>query len=129
MVGIVIVSHSNNLANGVKEVASQMASEVKIEVAGGTSDGRLGTDIERIKDAIKNAYSDDGVIILFDLGSSMMNTEMAIEFLDEHMRRNIRMLDAPLVEGAVVAAVDASIGKSLAEISAELNKMKINKMN
>ena len=129
MVGIVIVSHSNNLANGVKEVASQMASEVKIEVAGGTSDGRLGTDIEKIKDAIKNAYSDDGVIILFDLGSSMMNTEMAIEFLDEHMRRNIRMLDAPLVEGAVVAAVDASIGKSLAEICAELNKMKINKMN
>lgn len=129
MVGIVIVSHSSNLADGVKEVASQMASEVKIEVAGGTSDGRLGTDIDKIKDAIKNVYSDDGVIILFDLGSSMMNTEMAIEFLDEHMRRNIRMLDAPLVEGAVVAAVDASIGKSLAEISAELNKMKINKMN
>ncbi|MDO5515989.1 MAG: dihydroxyacetone kinase phosphoryl donor subunit DhaM [Clostridium sp.] len=129
MVGVVIVSHSKNLADGVKEVASQMASEVKVETAGGTSDGRLGTDIEKIKTAIMNAYSDDGVVILFDLGSSMMNTEMAIEFLDEHKRRNIRMLDAPLVEGAVVAAVDASIGKSLAEISAELNKMKINKMN
>lgn len=129
MVGVVIVSHSNKLAEGVKEVASQMASEVKIESAGGTCDGRLGTDIEKIKNAIKNVYSDDGVIILFDLGSSMMNTEMAIEFLDEHMRKNIRIMDAPLVEGAVVAAVDSSIGKSLEEIVTELNKMKINKMS
>ena len=128
MVGVVIVSHSNKLAEGVKEVASQMASEVKIESAGGTCDGRLGTDIEKIKNAIKNVYSDDGVIILFDLGSSMMNTEMAIEFLDEHMRKNIRIMDAPLVEGAVVASVDSSIGKSLEEIVTELNKMKINKM-
>ena len=129
MVGIVIVSHSIKLAEGVKEVASQMASEVKIESAGGTCDGRLGTDIEKIKNAIKNVYSDDGVIILFDLGSSMMNTEMAIEFLDEHMRKNIRIMDAPLVEGAVVASVDSSIGKSLEEIVTELNKMKINKMS
>lgn len=129
MVGVVIVSHSNKLAEGVKEVASQMASEVKIESAGGTCDGRLGTDIEKIKNAIKNVYSDDGVIILFDLGSSMMNTEMAIEFLDEHMRKNIRIMDAPLVEGAVVASVDSSIGKSLEEIVTELNKMKINKMS
>lgn len=128
MVGVVIVSHSNKLAEGVKEVASQMASEVKIESAGGTCDNRLGTDIEKIKDAIKNAYTDEGVVILFDLGSSMMNTEMAIEFLDEHMRKNIRIMDAPLVEGAVVAAVDSSIGKSLEEIVTELNKMKINKM-
>lgn len=129
MVGVVIVSHSNKLAEGVKEVASQMASEVKIESAGGTCDGRLGTDIEKIKDAIKNAYTDEGVVILFDLGSSMMNTEMAIEFLDEHMRKNIRIMDAPLVEGAVVASVDSSIGKSLEEIVTELNKMKINKMS
>ena len=129
MVGVVIVSHSNKLAEGVKEVASQMASEVKIESAGGTCDGRLGTDIEKIKNAIKNVYSDDGVIILFDLGSSMMNTEMAIEFLDEHMRKNIRIMDAPLVEGAGVASVDSSIGKSLEEIVTELNKMKINKMS
>ena len=129
MVGVVIVSHSNKLAEGVKEVASQMASEVKIESAGGTCDGRLGTDIEKIKDAIKNAYTDEGVVILFDLGSSMMNTEMAIEFLDEYMRKNIRIMDAPLVEGAVVASVDSSIGKSLEEIVTELNKMKINKMS
>ncbi|MBE6062331.1 MAG: PTS-dependent dihydroxyacetone kinase phosphotransferase subunit DhaM [Clostridium butyricum] len=129
MVGIVIVSHSRSLADGVKEVASQMATGVNIQVAGGTVDGRLGTDIEKIKDAISRAYSNDGVIILFDLGSSMMNTEMAIEFLRENMRNNIIMLDAPLVEGAVVAAVDASIGRSLAEIVADLNKMKINKIN
>ena len=129
MVGLVIVSHSNKLAEGVREVASQMASEVNIECAGGTYDGSLGTDIEKIKEAIRNAYSDDGVVILFDLGSSMMNTEMAIEFLDENLRKNIRMLDAPLVEGAVVAAVDSSIGKSLEEIVDELNKMRISKKN
>ena len=58
-----------------------------------------------------------------------MNTEMAIEFLDENMRKNIRIMDAPLVEGAVVASVDSSIGKSLEEIVTELNKMKINKMS
>lgn len=129
MVGIVIVSHSIKLAEGVKEVASQMASEVKIEIAGGTCDNRLGTDIEKIKDAIKNVYTAEGVVILFDFGSSMMNTEMAIEFLDENMRKNIRIMDAPLVEGAVVAAVDSNIGKSLEEIVTELKKMKINKMS
>lgn len=129
MVGIVIVSHSDKLAEGVKEIASQMVSEVKIESTGGTYDGRLGTDIEKIRNAIKKVYSDEGVIVLFDLGSSMMNTEMAIEFLDDYMRKDIVIMDAPLVEGAVIAAVESSIGKSLKEIVIELRKMKINKMS
>lgn len=129
MVGVVIVSHSDKLAEGLKEVALQMASGAKVESAGGTYDGRLGTDIEKIKNTIRQVYSDEGVIILFDLGSSMMNTEMAIEFLDDYMRKNIVVIDAPLVEGTVVAAVESSIGKSLKEIESELKKMKINKMS
>ena len=128
MVGIVLVSHSISLAQGVKEIAIQMAPDVKIETAGGTEDGRIGTDINKISDAINNVYSNDGVVILFDLGSALMNTEMAIEFFDEEMKGNIYILDAPITEGAVVAAVNASMNKGLDEIISELKNMKLNKI-
>ncbi len=128
MVGIVIVSHSYNVAKGVKEIAVQMAPEVNIAEAGGTNDGRIGTDINKITDAIREVYSDSGVIILFDLGSAFMNTEMAIEFLDEDMKNNVEIIDAPLVEGAIVAAVDSSIGKNIDEIKKSLKEMPLNKI-
>lgn len=128
MVGIVIVSHSDNVAKGVKEIAIQMAPEVNIAEAGGTNDGRIGTDINKITDAIREVYSDSGVIILFDLGSAFMNTEMAIEFLDEDMKNNVEIIDAPLVEGAIVAAVDSSIGKNIDEIKKSLKEMPLNKI-
>ncbi|AWK52330.1 PTS mannose transporter subunit IID [Clostridium beijerinckii] len=128
MVGIVIVSHSDNVAKGVKEIAAQMAPEVNIAEAGGTNDGRIGTDINKITDAIREVYSDSGVIILFDLGSAFMNTEMAIEFLDEDMKNNVEIIDAPLVEGAIVAAVDSSIGKNIDEIKKSLKEMPLNKI-
>ena len=107
MVGIVIVSHSEKIAEGVKEVAEQMVPEVKIYSAGGTDDGRIGTDAMKISAAIENAFDKDGVILLFDLGSSLMNAEMAIEFLDEDIKSKVEIIDAPLVEGAIVAAVYA----------------------
>jgi len=128
MVGIVIVSHSNKVAEGLKEIALQMAPEVKIAEAGGTNDGRIGTDITKIQDAIREVYSESGVIILFDLGSAFMNTEMAIEFLDEDMKNNIEIIDTPLVEGTIVAAVDSSIGKNIYEIKKSLKKMPTNKI-
>ena len=127
MVGIVIVSHSEKIAEGVKEVAEQMAPEVKIYPAGGTADGRIGTDAMKISSAIENAFDKDGVILLFDLGSSLMNAEMAIEFLDEDIKSKVEIIDAPLVEGAVVATVCASMNKNIEEIKSDLKSMSLNK--
>lgn len=128
MVGIVIVSHSNKVAEGVKEIALQMAPEVNIAEAGGTSDGRIGTDMAKIQEAIREVYSESGVIILFDLGSAFMNTEMAVEFLDEEMKNNVEIIDGPLVEGAIVAAVDSSIGKNIDEIKESVKKIYTNRI-
>ena len=127
MVGIVIVSHSEKIAEGVKEVAEQMVPEVKIYSAGGTDDGRIGTDAMKISAAIENAFDKDGVILLFDLGSSLMNAEMAIEFLDEDIKSKVEIIDAPLVEGAIVAAVHASMNKTIEEIKDNLKSMSLNK--
>ncbi|WP_026887657.1 dihydroxyacetone kinase phosphoryl donor subunit DhaM [Clostridium beijerinckii] len=128
MVGIVIISHSKNIADGVKELAKQMAPNVAIGVAGGTSDGRVGTDMEKISNAIEDVYSEDGVIIIFDLGSAFMNAEMAIECLDEKMKEKIKIVDCPIVEGAVTAAVESSIGKNIEEIEEALQPMNLGKM-
>lgn len=127
MVGIVIVSHSEKIAEGVKEVAEQMVPEVKIYSAGGTDDGRIGTDAMKISAAIENAFDKDGVILLFDLGSSLMNAEMAIEFLDEDIKSKVEIIDAPLVEGTIVAAVYASMNKTIEEIKDNLKSMSLNK--
>lgn len=127
MVGIVIVSHSEKIAEGVKEVAEQMVPEVKIYSAGGTDDGRIGTDAMKISAAIENAFHKAGVILLFDLGSSLMNAEMAIEFLDEDIKSKVEIIDAPLVEGAIVAAVYASMNKTIEEIKDNLKSMSLNK--
>jgi dihydroxyacetone kinase phosphotransfer subunit len=128
MVGIVIVSHSEKIAEGVKELASQMAEEVPMAAAGGTSDGRIGTDMEKISNAIYEVYSEDGVIILFDLGSAFMNAEMAIDFLPDHMKEKVGIVDAALVEGVVTAAVESSINKSMEDIKKSLKNMCLNKM-
>ena len=128
MVSIVIVSHSSSIAEGAKELASQMAPEVSIAAAGGTGDGRIGTDAEKIMNGIESVYSDDGVIILFDLGSAFMNAEMAIEMLSEEFQNKVEIVDAALVEGVVTAAVECSIGKSVIEIKEELKEMALEKM-
>ena len=128
MVGIVIVSHSSKLAEGVKELAMQMAKEVPLAAAGGTRDNALGTDMERILTAINEVYSEDGVIVLFDLGSSYMNTAMAIEMLPSERQERVKLLDAALVEGAVVAAVESSVGKNLSEVEAGIRDLCIHKM-
>lgn len=119
MIGIVLVSHSKQLAEGVKELASGMTGgSVPMAAAGGGPAGALGTDVERIGRAIAEVYSADGVLILMDLGSAVMSAEVAVEGLAEDWRERILLSNAPLVEGAVVAAVEASIGKSLHEVNA-----------
>lgn len=110
MVGIVIVSHSKNLAEGVVELAKAMASDVKIAAAGGMEDGGLGTSFERIQEAIHSVYSDDGVAILADIGSAIMTAEMVLDDMAEYQ---LTIVDCPLVEGAVLAAVEAAGGTDL----------------
>lgn len=117
MVGFVIVSHSKTLAEGVVELTKMMADGVPIRAAGGLEDGSFGTSFEKISTAIDDIYSDDGVIILMDMGSAVMTTEMVLEFMPE---RKLVMADCPLVEGAVAATVEASAGSSMEEIMEEL---------
>ena len=119
MVGLVVVSHSAALAEGVVTLAREMGGEeLALEAAGGMDDpGALGTDAERVRAAIERAMSDDGVLVLMDLGSALMSTEFAIEMLEGGGR--VLMSEAPLVEGTVAAAVAARGGASLEEVAAE----------
>ena len=105
MVGIVIVSHSQKLAEGVVDLASLMAPETPMRAAGGMDDGGFGTSFEKINTAIDEIYSDDGVIILMDMGSAVMTTEMVLEMMEY---RKVTMVDCPVVEGAIAAAVVAA---------------------
>jgi PTS hybrid protein len=116
VVGIVIVSHSADIAAGTVALAAQMAGdEVRIEAAGGAPDGGLGTDSARVEAAIAAAEQGDGVIILGDLGSAILT---ARHVLDDHASNgSVRLVDAPLVEGAVAAAVVSSAGRPLDEVA------------
>lgn len=115
MVGLVIVSHSPEIAAGVKRLADQMTQgSVAIAAAGGSLDGSLGTSVDLIRSGIEQVASADGVLILVDLGSAVMSAETAIEGLA--VRCHIS--NAPLVEGAIMAAVEASIGSPLEQTNA-----------
>lgn len=109
-VGLVVVSHSEKIADGVVELAAQMAQDVAIIPAGGTDDGRIGTSFDRVSAAIVRAESGDGVVVLCDLGSAVLTAETALDFLDDDERARVVIADAPLVEGAVAAAVAAATG-------------------
>ncbi len=118
MVGILIVAHSNELAEGVCAVASQVTAGKKLPIAaaGGLEDGSLGTSLYRIQQALDTVYSDDGVLVLMDLGSAVMTTQMLLEMLSPEQQSHIRLSSAPLVEGAIAAAVMASQGGDLNQV-------------
>jgi len=120
-VSLVLVSHSKALAEGLRDMVVQVAGEsVHVAVAGGTADGRLGTNAEAIVDTLRASLADgpDGVLVLLDLGSAWLSVEMALEELSDTERARIVVSEAPLVEGAVLAAVQASVGGTLAEVAA-----------
>jgi PTS hybrid protein len=110
-VSIVVVSHSEKIADGAVELAAQMAPDVVIVAAGGTSDGRIGTSLEKVLAALDQAAGSDGAVILTDLGSAVMTAESALEFADNPA--GVVLADAPLVEGLVAAAVAAQGGADL----------------
>ena len=117
-VGLVIVSHSPKIAEGVVELAGEMAEEVRVLAAGGTDDGEIGTSATKIADAIAAADSGDGVLVLVDLGSAVLSTRMAIdELLADELRDRVRISEGPVVEGAVIGAVQASTGSALDEVA------------
>lgn len=109
-VGLLIVSHSARLAEGVVELAEQMARSVPLVAAGGADGGGLGTSFEKIMNGIAEADRGEGVVVLTDLGSAVMTAESVLEFLDDEQRSRVRLADAALVEGAVAAAVAAESG-------------------
>jgi phosphoenolpyruvate---glycerone phosphotransferase subunit DhaM len=118
-VGLVVVSHSAKIAEGVVEMAAQMAGGVRLRAAGGTDDGGIGTDATLIAEAIAAADEGDGVLVFADLGSAVLSAQLAIdELVDEQRRGRVRIAEAPLVEGAVIAAIQASTGSSLDEVDA-----------
>lgn len=120
MVGIVIVSHSKKLAESVVELAKTMAPEARMEAAGGVEDGGFGTSFEKIESAVRSLYSEDGVVILMDLGSAVMTTEMVLELFEGE---KVAMADCPLVEGAMVAAIDSVGGVSFENMLEHLGKV------
>ena len=116
-VGIVIVSHSPKVAEGAADMVRQMVGvSVSVAHTGGNADGSLGTDVARIMAAIDSAWSDAGVAILVDLGGAETNSEMAIEMLDAARQKKVVICNAPIVEGAVIAATEASGGSDLAAV-------------
>jgi dihydroxyacetone kinase phosphotransfer subunit len=126
MVSLLIVSHSAQIAAGIKDLADQMTGGgVPIAAAGGTADGRLGTSPDLILAAFKSISSSDGVLVLVDLGSAVLSAEHALE----HAHIPMRLSNAPLVEGTILAAVEAAAGGDLqrtadaAERARELKKI------
>ncbi|MEH1841068.1 MAG: phosphoenolpyruvate--protein phosphotransferase [Nostoc sp.] len=122
MIGIVIVSHSKQLALGVRELAAQMVQgEVPIAIAAGIEDPEnpLGTDSIQVYEAIASVLSDDGVLVLMDLGSALLSAEMAIEFFSEAQQQKMYLCEAPLVEGAIAAVVAAASNRDIHQVMAE----------
>ena len=129
LVGLVVVSHSRRLAEGVVELAGQMAGpDVRLIAVGGAADGTLGTDADAIAVAIVAADGGAGVVVLCDLGSAILATDTALELLGHEVASRVRVSGGPIVEGTIVAAVQASIGQDLddvrlaAEAAAQLDK-------
>lgn len=113
-VGIVIVSHSPKIAEGVADMVREMVGDsVPLAYTGGNPDGGLGTNVEAIMAAIGRAWSDAGVAVLVDLGGAETNSEMAIELLGAARASRVAICNAPIVEGAVIAATEASGGSPL----------------
>ena len=110
MVGIVLVSHSAALADGVLDITGMMAPDCPVAVAGGTDDGGHGTSYQKIRAAIESVHGTDGVLVIMDMGSSVMTTEMVLEELGY---QDVVMADCPMVEGAVAATISSMCGDSL----------------
>lgn len=114
MVGIVLVSHSEKLAEATAELAKLIAPDARVAPAGGIEDG-FGTDYDKIQNAINSVCGEDGAILIMDMGSSVMTAEVILDDLDNPL---VLMADCPFVEGAISAAASASMGDGLLQVKA-----------
>lgn len=128
MINLLIASHSKKLAEGLREILIQMAPNVNILVSGGDKDGNIGSNFDEINQIINEYTTNDGLVIFFDLGSSMMNCQMAIDMLDDEKKSKVYLAGTPIVETSVQVAVEASAGQSLDEIVKYLNEYPVNKL-
>jgi PTS hybrid protein len=117
-VGLVVVSHSAAIAEGLAELVAEVAGpEVPILAAGGGPDGSLGTDGARVSDCLRAAARGQGAVVLMDLGSSVLSVRAAIAELAPGEAERLAVVDAPLVEGAIAAGVTASTGATLEDVA------------
>ena len=123
MVNILLVSHSHQLAEGAAALARQMASSevVKIRVAAGIGEDHteIGTNAVEILEVLNELIENADVLVLMDLGSALLSTEMALEMMDEDLRARVYLSPAPFVEGAIAAAVQANMGASVDDVNNE----------
>lgn len=126
MVGIIVVSHSKKLAHEIIELCNEMKKyNFEIINGSGVEGGHLGSDPLIIKSAIEKAYSENGVLIFADLGSSILNSEIAIEFLsNDYDKKKVIIADAPIVEGSIIAVAMNDEKITLSEITQELLELK-----
>ncbi|MDP0494502.1 MAG: dihydroxyacetone kinase phosphoryl donor subunit DhaM [Fusobacterium sp. JB021] len=127
MIGIVVVSHNKKLGDEIIELCKEMQNkEFKLLNGGGMEEGRFGSNPLVIKTAIEEAYEKDGVLIFCDLGSSILNSEMAIEFIEgeEYNKELIKIADAPIVEGAILAVSMNDENIKIENIEKELEDLK-----
>lgn len=124
MIGIVLVSHSKKITDGIKEMIEEMtgvSDKVSIASCGGTDDGRMGTNAIAILEAITSYESAEHVYLFADIGSAILSAEMAMELIeDEALQEKVELVDCPLVEGAFAAAIQASVGGTKEDILREI---------
>lgn len=124
MVGFVLVSHSKPLADALAAYTKMMAPNAVVEAAGGLDDGSFGTSADKIEAAIRKVAGPDGVVVLMDMGSSVMTTKLVVDDLaDEDFAYPVKLADCPFVEGAVEGTVLAQAGSTLDEVTADLAKV------
>ncbi len=127
MINILIASHSKDLARGLKDLVSQMASDINIEYSGGSEDGELGSNFQEINEKM-NSLAEDGLVVFFDLGSSMMNVQTAYDMLDDDLKEKVILAGSPLVESAVEISVMINEKTKLSDIKQMLENYSMNKL-
>ena len=126
MDGVLLVSHSKKITDGLKEMIEEMIgsdSQLPLYSLGGTEDGRLGTDAVRIMQAIEECHESDNIYIFCDIGSAIMSAETALDMVSDSLHEKIILVDGPLVEGAFAAAIQVSVGQSKDLVMQELSNL------
>lgn len=126
MVGIILVSHSRKITDGIKEMITEMTGDgVLIFSSGGTDDDRLGTSAQKIMESIEACYDCKRILIFCDMGSSILSAETAIDLLDDELKDKCLIVDAPIVEGAFVASVQSLATSNIEDILTEVSQLKL----